>query len=106
MQAKACGVEELAIQHFAGAPIDCIAQDGETPMGEMHTDLVSAPGLQRQGQQGVTRCGCLRLIVSASSAAILNDGHALAMVRMASDWGVDGVGFRRNDSYCHRLILF
>ena len=106
MQGKARRVKELAIQQFASAPIDRIAQDGETPMGEMHADLVGAPGFQRQGQQGVTRRRCLRLIVRAGSAAILNDGHALAMVRMASDWGVDGVGFRRNDANCHRLVLF
>src|SRR4029077_18452956 len=77
-------------------PVDGVAEQGVTGMGVMEPDLVGAPGLQPQGEQGGDRLavapvkGGAGLPMCDRLAAALAHRHLLPRVRVAIDRRDDG----------------
>src|SRR5690349_22846044 len=84
-------VQRLAREALLAAPaIDRIALDRMLDRGEVHADLVRAPGLELALEQRVAGESLLHAVVRGRGLAAGDDRHARALGRMPTDGLVDG----------------
>src|SRR4029077_17654114 len=75
-----------------GASVHRVADDRVSDRGEMHADLMSAPGSQRDLEDGGAAKALDHAKVGDRFATSLDDRHAPAVAGMTGDRRVDGPG--------------
>ena len=93
------GVEERAVEgdRLAVTAVRRVADDGMADRGEMHADLMGAPGLERAHEQAALRLveGALDFVAGAGGPARVAHGHARAARGRTPDGRVDRAARRR-----------
>lgn len=82
--------------------VDGISEDGGADVVEVHADLVSPTGVEVTEKEGGLRGGIggERFVIGDRGFATgrIDDGHFLAVYRVATDVGEDGFLFRLRDA--------
>src|SRR5438105_11784948 len=74
---------------IAATPIDLVAHHGMLYPGEMHPNLMSAPGLQFDIEQRKPIETLANVVNRKRRSATTNDRHPRAMPRIAGNWLID-----------------
>ena len=90
LEAKPCGMEQLALNGLLLQSVDKIAHNRMVNRGQMDTDLMGPSRLQDSLDQGIPFISVENLIMRDCPSSRFNDGHLHAVILVSSERSVDG----------------